>query len=101
MCTTAYQKAMGELVGDALADGLEGGHEGNEDPVADADEEAPDNAEDRQNEQRQRQRQEYDGKNLENQPDSFRPGIQIKYLDRKSTRLNSSHSGESRMPSSA
>ena len=27
--------------------------------------------------------------------------LEINYLDRKSTRLNSSHSGESRMPSSA
>ena len=28
-------------------------------------------------------------------------GVAVKCLDRKSTRLNSSHSGESRMPSSA
>ena len=29
------------------------------------------------------------------------PGAVLRLLDRKSTRLNSSHSGESRMPSSA
>ena len=33
--------------------------------------------------------------------DSNDPSLESKILDRKSTRLNSSHSGESRMPSSA
>ena len=32
---------------------------------------------------------------------TFEPGCRNNWQDRKSTRLNSSHSGESRMPSSA
>ena len=32
---------------------------------------------------------------------SFPDKVKIRFEDRKSTRLNSSHSGESRMPSSA
>ena len=36
-----------------------------------------------------------------NNQDLFRKGYWYEILDRKSTRLNSSHSGESRMPSSA
>ena len=34
-------------------------------------------------------------------PDDMDPGDLLGNIDRKSTRLNSSHSGESRMPSSA